>query len=107
MIGRVDCLEVFDCVFVAEGALHLEVDGACLVFLGELEAEGVEGEDGDLFGAVAESVLGDEGPGGVIEFVAFNLVLGESSPEADVDHHVPSRKVQLLHLLLIIPPFLI
>ena len=54
------------------------VDGAGLLLLAGGEAEGVDGEDGDLFGLVGEAELGDER---LIEQVA--AAIGTSSPTTE------------------------
>lgn len=65
--------------------------------MGQFETEGVEGEDGKFLGTVADSVLGHQGFGSVIEFVVFDFVFGESGPEANVDHDVPGGEIEALH----------
>ena len=97
MFGSLHGLEVLNCIFVAEGSLDLKVDRSRLILLGEFKAEGVERKDGIFLRAVGEPVLSYEGFLGVIELVAFNLVLGEPCPEADVNHDVPEGEVQSLH----------
>lgn len=73
--------------------MNFEVDGSGLVLLCEVEAESVNGEDGEFFRAIGDPELGDERTCRVVQLVSFDLVFGEPGPKAYVDHDIPEGKV--------------
>lgn len=82
---------------IQKTALHTKIDRTRLVLTTEGETEGIDGEYGELFRAVGESEPCDEGLWIGLQLVLLNLLLGETTPEADVDHDVPSDQTVRVH----------
>jgi hypothetical protein len=79
--------------------VYLEFNGSRSVLIDFLEAEGIDGDDGYLLRLPGESKFGDEWLCSSSQFVLLDFLLGQSAPEADVDHDIPAGEVHVPEIL--------